>query len=712
MQMLAVSLVAMCAVASQAAVVASGQSSSTATTPVQKTLELLEDLQKRIIAEGVEADKDYVKEQAFFKDHSKDLKFAIQTEVAEEADLTAQIQEAEATAAILGTKIEDLGQGATTTTNDLAAAKKLRSTEAADFTAEEKELTEIIDTLERAIGILEREAQKGAASMLQIKGSDSVIKALTALTHASLLSSADVSRLTALVQQSKSASIQDEGDDADNMLSAVGAPDSVVYENHSDDIISTLESLLEEAQEQLSELRKQEASAIHNFKMLEQSLQDEIKNLNKDMAKAKGSLSETTKAKADAASQLEATRTALKTDKEALAELETTFTTKAKDYEIDKASRAEELKALADAHKVVTEMTGGAEKLAYGLNQFSLLQLARHTNASSGVPMQVSRFVRELAEKERLPELVQLANRIASLVHHSVDIGADPFAKVKGLITDLIKKLGDEQSAEATKKAWCDENLKESNTKKDELTKGIAKLTTSIESMTAKSTELKEQVAEIQHFLSKLTTDQADMDAMRKRESKDYMASKADLEMGLQGVAIAMRILKDYYGKDAAHDAAEGAGTTLIGLLEVVESDFSKSLAELSATEQAALSAYEEDTKENSLEKLVKEQDLKYKTKESASLDKAVSNAQGERQLLQQQLDAVMEVINQLEEECIAKPESYEDRQKHRSDEIAGLKSALEILESEGTSTAPLLQTGAQDKRRVLRGSDHAALSS
>merc|ERR1719410_2540818 len=102
---------------------------------------------------------------------------------------------------------------------------------------------------------------------------------------------------------------------------------------------------------------------------------------------------------------------------------------------------------------------------------------------------------------------------------------------------------------------------------------------------------------------------------MRKEENTAYVKNKAEMEQGLKGVKLALKILREYYSRDTAHAAAEGAGANIIGLLEVVESDFTKGLAEMTATEDTAQSAYEAQTKENEIEKTTKEQDVAYKSK-------------------------------------------------------------------------------------------------
>merc|ERR1719162_84606 len=136
----------------------------------------------------------------------------------------------------------------------------------------------------------------------------------------------------------------------------------------------------------------------------------------------------------------------------------------------------------------------------------------------------------------------------------------------------------------------------------------------------------------------------------------------------------------------------------IIGLLEVAEADFSKNLAEITAEEEAAVSEYETVSKENEIEKTTKQQDVKYKTKESKELDKSSAELASDRTGVKEELDAVLEDLAKIEEECIAKAETYGARKERRAAEIAGLKEAMQILESE----TALVQRHVA--RRTLRG--------
>jgi len=544
--------------------------------------------------------------------------------------------------------------------------------------AEEKELSEVIDALQRAIGILEREMAKHGASMMQIRNAGSLAKTLQLLVEASSLTSADAKGIAALVQT------QQGSDDTET-----GAPDPAVYKGQSGGIIDTLGDLLEKAESQLAELRNKETAALHEFQMLKQSLDDKIKYETKELAEAKTGIAASNEKKATAEGDLEMTTKNLNEDITALSDLHHECLSKAQDYEAETKSRGEELTAIATAKKTIQETTSGAADLSYGFSQVSLLQ---QRSQSGG--LKVVRFLRELAQQKHFPALAQLSMRMDAAIRTS----DDPFAKVKGLIQDMIERLEKEAEADATEKAYCDKELAETNAKKDAKTTEIKKLSTKIDQMTSRTAQLKGEVAELEKGLSALAKAQAEMDKMRLEEKEEYTKAKGEMEAGIKGVQLALKVLREYYAKeDKAHSADEGGGSGIIGLLEVVESDFSKGLIEMTSTEEAAQAAYEQETKENEIEKTTKEQDIKYKSEEATGLEKATAEATSDRTGVQEELDAVSEYLKGIEDRCIAKPETYEERVRRREAELAGLREALNILESETS----FLQ---QKSKRTLRG--------
>merc|ERR1719272_1530369 len=248
------------------------------------------------------------------------------------------------------------------------------------------------------------------------------------MVSASALSSADASRLTAMVQ-------------TEHSDSETGAPAAAVYESKSGGIVSTLEGLTDKAEGQLDKARKAEATSLQNYEMLKQSLTDEIKFANKDMDKAKKDLAASQEAKATASGDLEATSKDLAADIDTKNGLHQECMDGAEEFELSTKSRGEELNALATAKKIIVEATGGAAEQSYDLNQVSFLQLSSGADLSKA---EAVRFIRDLARKTKSASLAQLASRMSSAMRLGTAAGEDVFAKVKGLINDMIATLESE----------------------------------------------------------------------------------------------------------------------------------------------------------------------------------------------------------------------------------------------------------------------------
>merc|ERR1719150_2124587 len=478
----------------------------------------------------------------------------------------------------------------------------------------------------------------------------------------------------------------------------MGAPAAAVYKSQSGGIIDVLEDMKEKAESQLAELRKAEGAAQHNYDMLKQSLEAQIAADNKDMKAEKASKAESLQTQAEAAGDLEMATKELANAKATLGTAKSTCMKVGADHELTVAARAEELKVIAEAKKILVETTSGAVEQTYSFLQ---MESRLHTDADLA-QAEVVTLVKRLARQQHSAALAQLASRVAAEFRYGASNGDDPFVKVKGLIEDMIAQLQAEAEAEATEKAYCDEQLAKTKAKKEELDDDIEKLTVKIDQASSKSARLKEEVQELESELAALSKMQAEMDKIRSETHADYVTAKEDLTLGLEGVRKALSVLREYYGaaallqggsQDAAfmqqpampvtHGKATGAGQGIINILEVCESDFAENLAKEETEEADAQSEYDKTTQENKVMKTLKDQDVKYKTQEIKSLGKAMTELSADRESAQTEHAAVMEYYDKIKERCIAKPETYEERKKRREAEIAGLKEALSILENE-----------------------------
>merc|ERR1719213_38454 len=154
-----------------------------------------------------------------------------------------------------------------------------------------------------------------------------------------------------------------------------------------------------------------------------------------------------------------------------------------------------------------------------------------------------------------------------------------------------------EAEAEANEKGYCDAEMAKTKAKKEELEDDIQKLTVKIDSATAASERLKEEVKGLQKALADLAEEQAEMDKVREETHEAYVAAKKDLEEGIAAVQGALEVLRNYYESDSflqepddsfmqhpaapeKHEKSSGAGGAIIDILEVAESDLTKELAE------------------------------------------------------------------------------------------------------------------------------------
>jgi len=650
------------------------------TNPIAKVLELMDSLKTKVVAEGEAEDKAFGEYFEWCDNAAANTKFAIKTATAEQAKLEAVIAKSVADVTTATTQIEDLAGSISTAEAEVSDATTIREKEHADFAAAESELVDTVDTLDRAIGMLEREAAKNPAMLQRAVDSSNVRQMLTVLDtviSAASISSVDRSKLMALVQDKS----DDDSDD-------YGAPDAASYKSKSGGIIDILADMKEKAEAELAEARKAEGSASHNFAILKQSLDDQIAADSKDKASAEETVAASTETKAVAEGDLKVAAEDLENGKTNLAAVSGDCMTSASDHETSQRGRKEELEALATARKAIEESTSGAESRQYGFFQVDSEVHGRVDLAN----LEIVDMVKRLAQKEHSYALNQLASRITAIQRYGASTGADPFAKIKTLVSDMITKLENESAAEADEKAYCDEQMAKTNAKKEELTGDLDKLTTKLDKAASNSARLKEEVAEASQILSALAQTSYEMDKARGDEKTAFAAAKADLEAGIGGIQKALEVLRDYYGGGAAslvqapspptgHSKAGGAGGSIIGMLEVVEGDLTKSLTQITVEEDGAVATYETQTHENALTKTLKQQDVKFKTQEAKSLDKAVAEYNSDGAGLRTTLNAVLEYKKQIDGRCIAKPETYGERTKRREAEISGLKDALQILE-------------------------------
>jgi len=649
------------------AVLVSGQ----AVNPVAKVISLLSDMQTTIKKEGKAEDARMTKFGNNCELRTAELQYQIKTASEDIDELSARISKAEGKAEALASTLEETSESIASNEADLAAATEVRGKEAADFKAAEKDLLETTATVERAMSMLEKKEAKGE-SLVQVKGAGSLIQAVQAMMDASVIGHQDAKTLTAFLQDAQ-------------------APEPATYVSKTGGVTEMLEDMLDKSKDQLTELRKKETEAKHSFEMVSQSLADEIKFAKAAMEKAKKSQADQSRIKAESEKDLQQTKVSMEQDRKSLSDVTMDCKQEAADYQEETKSRGLELEALAAAKAALAESSG-----------LSFLQLVSKSNIKSSEDLkhfEVVHMLRTLGQKLADHQLVLLSRRMDGMLR--TESGADVFAKIKTMISDMITTMKENLQAEATKKAYCDKEMGEAAEKKTGKEADLDDVSTKIDATASKSASLKKQVVAIKAELTTLAETQANMTALRQEETSLFKTKEPETVTGMEGVKSALKTLRDFYknsGIKVTSGEREGAAGGVIGRLEDVEADMAMSLSQMRAAEKTAQMNYERDTQDMKLEKTQKEKDIDYKTAEAQRLDSELTELNSDQESMQTEMGAILEFTKGLEAECLVTPESFAEKQAKRQQEIDGLKEALTALDA---SAGPaLLQRGA----RALRG--------
>merc|ERR1719265_711566 len=182
----------------------------------------------------------------------------------------------------------------------------------------------------------------------------------------------------------------------------------------------------------------------------------------------------------------------------------------------------------------------------------------------------------------------------------------------------MIAKLLKEAQEEATQKAFCDEEMGKSKASEAEKTATIDKLQSRIDGASATIAELTEAVKTLEAEIAEIDSAQSEATKIRTEESAKNKAAISDFSQSADAVVKAMGVLKSFYegaliqtssktGRPSFGGAKSDTGSSIISVLEVAESDFTRLLAETETAEDSAAEAYEKQTKENEVSKATKD---------------------------------------------------------------------------------------------------------
>jgi len=418
-------------------------------------------------------------------------------------------------------------------------------------------------------------------------------------------------------------------------------------------------------------------------------------------------------------------------DEKTLADTKAECSDKQESFKEKQLLRAEELQTLEKAIEILSSeavQASGAKHLGFwqiSSTATSLIQISdkdASVTDAEGIRRRVRDFILKQGQLLHSRHLGLLAEKLA----------ADPFAKVKKLIDDMITRLLEEAHQDADHEGFCDKEFGQSKITRNKLSEEIDGLSAEVQSGEATIAMLADDVVRLTQEVAELDAAMTKAVDMRAAEKAQNAAAVKDALEAQKAVQAALGVLKEFYAKagtatallqvsqpvkmggdvwdslanpdfegtvDRGHKSGmatfgdqytgrqEEAGGVL-AMLEVIQSDFATLQADTESAEELGLKNFEEFMAESRKDKAAKAKKIEMNSADKVAAEEKLREDTADMKFTQDKLLAADRYYEKLAPQCDDKGMTFEERTKAREAEITSLKEALRILEGEDIPTS------------------------
>jgi len=679
-----------------------GVCTAVSVTPVEKVITLLEDLKTQVESEGAAEATTYDEFACFCKETTATKSGSITTGQ-DDIDLaSATIEEKTAKQTATMTELAERKVKQEQLKADLESTTVRCAKEKAAYEVKDADLVKAIGGLNGALKAL---GDAKPSAFLSFRKSDAF---KSSMAFAKMLPKR--AGVTKLLQQ----------------LNKVD-PSDPTYEYHSQGILDTITQLLKEFQDEKAAADDEETKRKGACDATKATLNEEIGTNADGISSCETTIGLLTVEIAETREGLVNSEAMMKDDQAYLKDLTARCESRAKDWDQRSSLRSDELKALSEALTILSDKVSIQDT---AVNERAFLQHAtvrphavakrvlleveskdvvKAGRGSSSAEMRVGRVMDLLVgESRRLHSQV-----LSAMAAHAA---ADPFAKVKTLIQGLVERLLKEATAEATKKGFCDTELGKAKQDRDYRWEDVSKLTATLGSLRAKEDELEQEIDSLTIAVTGLYQAVNTSTEIRASEKADNLKTISDANEGLVAVKEAIGILKTFYksaakadkyhsgelnkvslaqaspvdedtsgpGFNAPYKGNQQQSAGIIGLLEVIQSDFERTLTTTASDEKKAAADFVEFDRVSKTDISGKETKITLDQEDLAQTKNKIEQASADLSTNQELLDSALKAIEELAPMCIDMTMPYEERVAKREEEIAALNKALCILDTDG----------------------------
>jgi len=649
-------------------------------TPIQKVLEMMDGM----LEKGKKDKHDEQVRFSAFRQFCESTKTEKDRAIKDAGDkitqLDADITKSLADAETLSTEIGALSKDIDTWTASSKKASAERKAEKKVYMDTHLDYSESIDALGRAIQVLKTRSKDVPQSLLQSQASVQKVASLKLVpSHARHV-------LASFLQA-------ETGEQA-------GAPEANAYEFQSTSVVDMLEKLKIRFQDEKLALEKEEMNRKASFDMIMQKLSDDIQYAEETSSAKTAAKARAKQDAATATGDLAETKEAKEADETYLRDTMAECKSKSKDFETRQVTRSTEIEAIQKAIEIISspEVSGSGKK--YLPSAAALLETPRRGRSALAQLRATQPEVAHALQEKVVSLLLQRSREVKSELLASVAgrIGEDPFAKVKKMIKDLITKLMEEANQEADHKGFCDQELSTNKQTRDDKSALADQLTSKIDELTSKEAKLSQDISDLNDAVSEINKAVKEATELRQKEKAANTVTIADAVAASDAVTKAIKVLKDFYAKaatataftqdaqappptfDEPYQGMQSENGGVVGMLEVIQSDFARLEAETSSSEDEAATQHDTFLAESAQDKEVKEKEARHKGFDKVRAVKALNQSKKDLKATQAELDAALEYYDKLKPQCVDNGLSYEERVQKRKEEIQSLQEALKVL--------------------------------
>jgi chromosome segregation ATPase len=676
------------------------EATSVEDSPIEKVLTMLGDLQAEVVTEGKAEAETYDKFACFCKDVTEEKSKAITDGSDEKSELEATINTETSKRDELDEKVNGFVKRLGEIEEEVKEAMDSRHAEKLEFDKNVLDMEGALQALESAI----EQLKASKPTLLQIKSIQTSVRKAMVM--------ADALGLTVGSPKSQKAL------SAMMIHQRAEVPDEV-YEFHSQEIIDILEGLLKDFKSGKTTLDEEEVKAVEAHEKMISALEEEKESKTKEMEDAKAEKATAQETIAEKSGELSTISATLLDDQEYLKDLSAKCNEKAKLWDERTAARSDELGAISQAISIIKGLTKKEEPALVQIHTVHEKDVALHSALGflqleskphlSAISSKQSETAAQEVKRDAIVSLLRseakvlksgLLNKLAQRV------AADPFAKVKKLIQELIERLLQEAADEASHKGWCDKEMGKAKQTRGYKVEEIEKLNQALAGAEALRNKLTEEVDTLKKEVEKLGTGLDEATELREKEKKENEDTIKESKEAKEAVGEAIKVLKDFYEKnsflqyehpaflqredppDAGFDGAyKGKGDKaggIVGMLEVVQSDFERTEKETEKAEAQAAKDFIEFERTTKVSKKTKEIALESTESQLKETEGTIETDKESLIATQKSLDSALKELQELHEACVDTGASYEEKKAQREQELEALKKALCILDKQG----------------------------